>query len=279
MKGQIQSALLGIERAEGVCIIYACESGSRAWGFASPDSDYDVRFLYARPKEWYLSINVEEKSDVIERPGGPSTMLRAAPSGSTKLAEVLSRGGELDIVGWDLRKALKLFRKSNPPLLEWLRSPIVYLDKFGIAEQLRSLLPDYYSPTACLCHYLHMAKGNFREYLQGDIVWLKKYLYVLRPLLAIRWIEAGRGIVPTELDALLNHTVESPDVKREILLLVERKKRGAELDRGPRVPVISEFIERELTRLEAKTMPPKDTNPGSERLNELFRETLETVSS
>ena len=256
MKKRIQATLSDLERAEGARIFYACESGSRAWGFASPDSDYDVRFLYLRPRNWYLSIDVEEKSDVIERPGG-----------------------ELDILGWDLRKALKLFRKSNPPLLEWLRSPMVYVDKFEIADQLRRLLPEHYSPTACLYHYLHMAKGNFREYLQGDIVWLKKYLYVLRPLLAIRWIEAGRGIVPTELDALLNHTVESPDVKREILLLVERKKRGAELDRGPRVPVISEFIERELTRLEAKTMPPKDTNPGSERLNELFRETLETVSS
>jgi hypothetical protein len=124
-----------------------------------------------------------------------------------------------------------------------------------------------------------MAKGNFREYLQDDVVWLKKYLYVLRPLLAIKWIEAGRGIVPLEFEALLHHVVESPDLKREILLLVERKKKAQELDRGPRIPVINEFIERELTRLEAKTMPPKDTNPGSERLNELFRETLETVSS
>ena len=254
MKEQIQATLLDLERAEGARIFYACESGSRAWGFASPDSDYDVRFLYLRPRNWYLSIDVEEKSDVIERPGG-----------------------ELDILGWDLRKALKLFRKSNPPLLEWLRSPMVYVDKFGIADQLRRLLPEHYSPTACLYHYLHMAKGNYREYLQGDIVWLKKYLYVLRPLLAIKWIERERGIVPMEFETLLHRVIESPDLTRAVLLLVERKKQGAELDRGPRIPVISEFIERELARLETKVMPPKDANPGSERLNVLFREALETV--
>jgi len=192
----------------------------------------------------------------------------------------------LDILGWDLRKALKLFRKSNPPLLEWLRSPMVYVDKFEIADQLRRLLPEYYSPTACLYHYLHMAKGNFREYLQGDVVWLKKYLYVLRPLLAIKWIESERGIVPMEFETLLHHVAESPDLTRAVLLLVERKKQGAEaarkpcarpLDRGPRVPVISEFIERELARLETKVMPPKDANPGSERLNDLFREALDKV--
>ena len=143
-----------IERTEGVRLLYACESGSRAWGFASTDSDYDVRFLYLRPREWYLSIDVERRRDVIERP----------------------IDGLLDINGWDLRKALGLFRKSNPPLLEWLHSPIVYLDRHGVAERLRALLEQYYSPTACFHHYYHMAKGNYREYLKGEEVKLKKYL-------------------------------------------------------------------------------------------------------
>jgi predicted nucleotidyltransferase len=247
--------LFEIEREEGVRIFYACESGSRAWGFASEDSDYDVRFLYAHPPPWYLSIDVEEKSDVIERP-----------------AE-----GQLDVIGWDLRKALKLFRKSNPPLLEWLRSPIVYSDKFEIAEQLRSLLPEYYSPTACLFHYLHMAQGNYREYLQGDVVWVKKYLYVLRPLLAIQWIEEGRGVVPMEFETLLNELVQSPDLKREILLLLERKKAGNELDRGPRIPLIGDYIQAEMARLEAKTIAPAERKAGNEKLNELFRSALSTV--
>jgi predicted nucleotidyltransferase len=255
MKERIQSTLLDIEHAEGIHVFYACESGSRAWGFASHDSDYDVRFLYVRPKDWYLSIDLEDKSDVIERPAS----------------------GALDIAGWDLRKALKLFRKSNPPLLEWLRSPIVYVDRFGVADQIRDLLPEYYSPAACFYHYLHMAQGNYREYLVGDVVWLKKYLYVLRPLLAIRWIEEGRGVVPMEFHALVDTVVHSPDLKREILLLLERKRAGHELDRGPRIPVIGDYVAAELARLETKKAAPSERKRGKERLNPLFRSALDTI--
>jgi len=100
----ILERLAAIEHTELVHILYACESGSRAWGFASPDSDYDVRFIYVRPRDWYLSIDLERRRDVIERP----------------------IEGVLDINGWDLRKALQLMRKSNPPLFEWLHSPLVY---------------------------------------------------------------------------------------------------------------------------------------------------------
>ena len=146
MQERIKAELAGLERAEDAMVLYACESGSRAWGFPSSDSDYDVRFLYVRRPEWYLSIDVEFRSDVIER----------------------GVQGQLDLSGWDIRKALQLFRKSNPPLLEWLNSPIVYLDRFGVVGELRSLLPEYYSPSACFYHYLHMARGNYRDYLQGE---------------------------------------------------------------------------------------------------------------
>ncbi|KAA3615175.1 MAG: nucleotidyltransferase domain-containing protein [Planctomycetota bacterium] len=117
MEQRIQASLSEIEATEGVKILFACESGSRAWGFASQDSDYDVRFLYLHPPEWYLSINLEAKRDVIERP-------------------IVD---ELDVNGWDLRKALKLFRKSNPPLLEWLGSPIVYREPAQTAAKMRKL--------------------------------------------------------------------------------------------------------------------------------------------
>lgn len=105
MFDRIKEKLLEIQEREGVFIFYACESGSRAWGFPSVNSDYDVRFLYTRERHFYLSIDVEDRRDVIELP----------------------IDDELDISGWDLRKALRLLRKSNPPLLEWLSSPIVYL--------------------------------------------------------------------------------------------------------------------------------------------------------
>ncbi|HEY0602116.1 MAG TPA: nucleotidyltransferase domain-containing protein [Herpetosiphonaceae bacterium] len=245
---QVRVVLDSIEREEDVRIFYACESGSRAWGFPSADSDYDVRFLYVHPTTWYLSIDVETRRDVIERP----------------------INDQLDVVGWDLRKALKLFRKSNPPLLEWLNSPIVYAERFEIADRLRTLLPDYYSPTASFYHYLHMAQGNFRDYLRGETVWIKKYFYVLRPLLAMKWIEAGRGIVPMEFAILVEQMVDQPDVRREIDILLERKKQGQELDREPRIAVISDFIERELERLAAQTIRNTEAQPPIEKLNEVF---------
>ena len=130
-KERIRAQLAEIEAAENVHILYACESGSRAWGFASNDSDWDVRFVYLRTTDWYLSIDLEHKRDVIEKP----------------VSDLL------DISGWDLRKALWLFRKSNPPLIEWLHSPIVYLDKYGLLERLRQLLPVYYSPQSCFYHF------------------------------------------------------------------------------------------------------------------------------
>ena len=117
VRARIGAELEDIEQREGVRIFYACESGSRAWGFPSTDSDYDVRFLYARPSDWYLSINVETKRDVIERP----------------IVDVW------DVNGWDIRKALQLLKKSNPPLLEWLHSPVVYRETGDFAARLRTL--------------------------------------------------------------------------------------------------------------------------------------------
>jgi uncharacterized protein len=140
---RIQAVLDEIEKEGQVTILYACETGSRGWGFESEDRDYDVRFIYLRRTEWYLSI--QKKRDVIERP----------------IDE------DLDISGWDLPKALQLLRKSNPPLLERFQSPIVYRDNPSVTSRFRKLMQDYYSPISCMYHYLHMAQGNYRTYLQG----------------------------------------------------------------------------------------------------------------
>jgi len=252
---EILTRLDQIEKEEKVTIFYACESGSRAWGFPSEDSDYDVRFLYLHSQDWYLSIDVEERRDVIERP----------------ISDML------DISGWDLRKALKLLRKSNPPLLEWLKSPIIYQQKLTITEKIRQLVPEYYSPVACWHHYLHMAEGNCREYLQGEIVWVKKYFYVLRPLLAINWIEKESNVVPMEFGTLVDRCVKSAELKEAIEILLERKRRGHELDREPRIPAISDFIDGELERLKTKVIE-SPSKPDTERLDELFRWALDKVS-
>ena len=249
---EVRRRLDQVEASEGVRILLAVESGSRAWGFPSRDSDYDVRFVYIHPPEWYLSVDTEFRRDVIERP-------------------LLD---EIDLSGWEIRKALLLFAKSNPPLLEWLASPLVYRDTQTLAPRLRDLLPTYYAPNASLYHYLHMAQGNSREYLQGDVVWLKKYFYVLRPLLAIRWIEQGRGPVPMLFTDVLAAIAEYPALVAAIEALRGRKMAAEELDRGPAIPVISDFIKAELARLEEFHAERKVQYPGFGPLNTLFRSVL-----
>ena len=251
----IQHTLESLESAENVVVLLAVESGSRAWGFPSVDSDYDVRFIYIRPTEWYLSVDLENRRDVIERP----------------------LENEIDISGWDIRKALKLFRKSNPPLLEWLQCPLVYRERFSFGARLREFLPEFYSPRACFYHYLHMAKGNIREYLHGETVWRKKYFYVLRPLLAMRWIDQGRGPVPIEFRKLVEATIEDSTLRAAINDLIAAKQAGAELERGPRTPVISDFVESEMARHGQSLSERPDVAPSFEVLNELFRNTLVEV--
>jgi predicted nucleotidyltransferase len=259
MLEKISRRISEIENEEQVKIFYACESGSRAWGFPSADSDYDVRFLYLHPRDWYLSVDLERRPDVIEHP----------------------IDGMLDASGWDLRKALRLLRKSNPPLVEWLGSPTIYREQFSVADQLRQLAASNYSPIASLYHYLRMAQGNYRDYLKGPVVWIKKYFYVLRPLLAILWLERDLGLAPTEFAKLLGKTVDSPELRSAIEKLLEATQRGVELDRGPRIGAISDFIERELTRLEGIQFGDDYIRPvGSiDDFNRLFRAALDEVWS
>lgn len=252
---RIQETLAEIEREHQVRIFYACESGSRAWGFASSDSDYDVRFLYLHSRDWYLSVRLEKKRDVIELPIDDS----------------------LDVNGWDLRKALQLFQKSNPPLLEWLGSPIVYRESHGVAGDMRALGARAYSPVACHYHYWKMAKGNFRDYLQGETVSLKKYLYVLRPVLAVRWIERGLGVVPTEFQRLVDAVADAPGLKDEIAALLARKAAGEELARGPRIHVLSEFLESELDRLQRTSFEKNEEPCPTPELDLLFQNALKKV--
>ncbi|MFO0935066.1 MAG: nucleotidyltransferase domain-containing protein [Gemmataceae bacterium] len=252
VRREIESRLDALEREEGCRILYACESGSRAWGFPSTDSDYDVRFIYVRPADWYLSINVETKRDVIERP----------------IVDLI------DLGGWDLRKALLLFAKTNPPLYEWLDSPILYRDDGRFAPAIRALMSSFYSPIAAAYHYLRMAKRTESAYMQSESVKLKKYFYTLRPLLAVRWIEQNRGPVPMLFSTLLTTIEDRPELRREIDQLLVCKMAGEELGDSKRNKTIDEFQRSEFERLEGtvKSLPPSVGN--QEDLNRLFRETI-----
>jgi len=222
VRERIIAEIDAIERAHGVQVLYACESGSRGWGFASPDSDYDVRFLYVHPLDWYL--RVEPQRDVIEKP----------------------IDDELDVSGWELRKALQLLHRSNPTLLEWLNSPVVYRQDAHIMSDLRGLAPSFFYPIKGRHHYLSMAKKNFRGYLQDETVRYKKYLYVLRPLLAVRWIDAGKGMPPMRFAELVAGTVDDHALLSEIDELLAIKMRAGEAEYGPRRPAIHAFIEAML---------------------------------
>lgn len=255
MKEQIKSELKKIELEENVRIIYACESGSRAWGFPSKDSDYDVRFIYVRPVDWYLSIF--NKRDVIERP----------------ISDLL------DINGWDIAKALQLLRKSNPPLYEWIQSPIVYYEAPPLMEKIKSLAKVSFDPKSCMYHYLHMARGNFREYLQGDYVRAKKYFYVLRPVLACRWIEANHTMPPTEFDKLLI-LIQNEQLLTVINALLNRKKAGDELDSTPKIKELNEFLDQEIRYFEEFVQKIEKPEPANEVIfDKAFRNILENVRS
>jgi len=251
MTAEILNELLRLELQHDIKILYAVESGSRAWGFASTDSDWDVRYIYIHRLEWYLKI--DDKKDNQE--------------------EILPN--DIDLAGWELKKALRLFRKSNPPMLEWLRSPIVYLQQFSTADKLRELTKEYFNPKSCLHHYLHMAEGNYREYLQKDIVRVKKYFYVLRPILACDWIMQTNTMAPMEFSKLLDSQVTDQNIKEEIQNLLKRKMSGEELKEEPKIHILNDFLEQKINYYNdyLKSLD-QITQPDTTRLDELFKQTI-----
>ncbi|MBT2788635.1 MULTISPECIES: nucleotidyltransferase domain-containing protein [unclassified Halomonas] len=252
IREEIMKRIKDAEAEHGVRVLYAVESGSRAWGFASPNSDYDVRFIYAHPKDWYVSVDLEEKRDVIEY-------------------EIVD---EIDINGWDVRKALRLFRKSNPAFVEWLQSPIIYIERGSFASKARDLMAETYSVEKGIYHYRSMAKTNYRGYLREDTVPLKKYFYVLRPLLSIMWLEKYREPAPIEFDKLRTILSDNECITRQIEKLLERKKRSLEKELAPPVAELNKFIESELVRLEKYNEHPGSRANDITRLNTLFHEVL-----
>lgn len=253
MRERVLEELARLEQEHGVTVLYACESGSRAWGFASPDSDYDVRFVYVHQPEWYL--RVDEPRDVLERP----------------LTD------ELDLSGWELRKTLRLLRKSNPTLLEWLDSPLVYRSEPAAAEALRQLARDFYSPAAARAHYLSMARKNFRGYLQGEEVRYKKYLYVLRPLLAVRWIDLGLGMPPMVFETLMEATLDNAAQRAEVEELLVLKRQAVEAEYGPARPTLHRLIEAELQRAEDLGAPCGGCR-DTQRLDHFLRDQVRTYA-
>ncbi len=235
MKKEILDKLAEIEEKENVKVLHAVESGSRAWGVESSDSDYDVRFIFVRPKEDYLRLS--EKRDVIE----------------WQLDEVL------DINGWDLKKTLIQFHKGNATLFEWANSPVVYktTDEWkAIYESSKQ----YFSEKAALYHYYGTANSTYKQYLQEDKVKYKKYIYALRPLFACKYIETNHTIPPVRFEALFHQSLPK-ELSEEIEQMLTIKAKSNEKDQNPKMPVIHRYIETEIERYGqlSKEMPDDRT--------------------
>jgi predicted nucleotidyltransferase len=246
---KIRESLREIEIAESVRILHAVESGSRAWGFASPDSDYDVRFIYIREPRFYLRL--DKTRDVLE----------------TQLDETL------DINGWDLQKALRLLHKSNPTLFEWASSPAVYRTTPEWTK-ICVVFPACFLSKQGVYHYLSMAESNYREYLKHDMVRVKKYLYVLRPILACEWILDRRSPPPMLFSELV--CAKAPDaLKPEIKRLLDIKTHASEAKEMPRIEPLNAYIEEILPSLKARVaaLAPERAK-GYAKLNTLFLEVL-----
>lgn len=217
---KVKAKLKEIERVQNVRILYACESGSRAWGFASTDSDFDVRFVYVHPVEHYLRL--DKTRDVIEY----------------ELNDIY------DINGWDLCKLLQLLAKSNPTVFEWIDSPIVYktTDEW---KQICTMCGEYFRVDKMLYHYVSMARNNIRNYFCGDEVQLKKYLYILRPVLACEWIMTKKCPPPTDFNRL-KAAVLPKELEDSVERLLAAKKCAGEKQTGRHMSDLDYFIQEKI---------------------------------
>ncbi|MCP4219265.1 MAG: nucleotidyltransferase domain-containing protein, partial [bacterium] len=250
MKEKIISELKHIRENEDITILWACESGSRGWGFPSPDSDYDVRFIYMRDTHWYLSI--DKRKEYLEFP----------------ITE------NLDIGGWDITKALRLLAKSNATVFEWLQSPIVYLSQHGFQESLLQMAQDYFCPKTAMHHYLGIAKNSLDSDLDGNQIHIKKCFYVLRPLLCAMWINSHQTIPPMNFHQLMPLIAHDTSLTMKIRDLLNQKENAVEKEIITPVKEIQRFIETHLEicseaagKLTSKQMP-------RDPLNVFFRKTL-----
>ena len=252
MKEWVSKKLNNIETEHNVMVIYACESGSRAWGFPSQDSDYDVRFIYVHPRDWYVSIT--EKRDVIE----------------------VHVEQELDINGWDLRKSLRLLRKSNSPLLEWLSSPIVYRCVDSAMIPFIELSRRAFLPGSAFHHYLSMARSSIEKFQNEEEAKIKSYLYALRTILCCKWIIKRLEQPPMLIQDLLSEFIPEGEFRQFIDQLILKKREGSEEAMIKRSDLFEGYLDAQVGEL--RNQIAKNTGePPLEAFDYVFREILGIV--
>ncbi|QBJ02579.1 nucleotidyltransferase [Pseudomonas phage Psa21] len=250
IRERVVKELRRIETDHNVTVLYACESGSRAWGFASTNSDYDVRFVYVPKIDWHLDI--DKQRNVID----------------SQIPEF-----DLDCSGWSLGKTLGLLRKSNPALLEWLGSPLVYMVK-PERDELKEFALRQFNPDAGFNHYLNLAGGTWKRFIADhDEVIYKKYFYALRPLFAIEWVLKYGTMPPTEYEKLVADYSPGPTLQAALDKLLVLKRAGDETRAGPRIFELDEFIWSKLEDFRKLQVPALE-KPDDEYLKEFFRRTV-----
>lgn len=229
---EIMDHLRYLEKEYEIKIIFAIESGSRAWGFPSPDSDFDVRFVYVRKRDWYLSIDERDRRDVIELP----------------------IFGDMDINGWDLKKALGLLIKPNPVLLEWLSSPIRYIWNEEACADLLNLSEDATFGRACTHHYWNLGTSVWKRHMEGqDLTNLKRYFYVIRPAMALRWLRMHPATPPPMNFYDLKEGVDlSVDLSECLDDLLDKKSKTKEMGMAPAIKIIDDFVLNEFAQVPDK---------------------------
>lgn len=248
----IKQILAKIESEHNVTVLYAVESGSRAWGFHSPDSDYDIRFVYVHNDlNWYLQIN--------KKP--------------TETINGFSEDRVYDWDGWDIRKTVQHLKESNPAILEWLSSPIVYQDIHGFADDLRNIVSQMHTNLSLSHHYRSMAESNWNARIEGkDIVNTKKYMYIIRPIGMLDWLMRFPGKTLTIdyykiLDDLYVHM--DNDVSKKINELLDYKKEAKEMGENPRIPEIDAYIKQVMERFD-KLTDKKPVEINVQNLNRIY---------
>lgn len=246
---EIDRRLAAVAHDHDVCIPWAIESGSRAWGFPSPDSDYDCRFLFMRPRDRYVTLWPER--DVIETPLDKT----------------------FDVNGWDLAKSVRLVAKGNATAIEWLRSPIVYTGDPGFRDGLLGLANEIAERSAIGRHYLHVATQQ-----RASNPTLKRFFYVLRPAAALRWLDTHptSAVPPMDLPTLLEEGDVESVIHDAALELIALKSHTRELGTGTPPGILERFVARELERAQHfESIPPTgDTKRSRALADEFFRSQL-----
>jgi uncharacterized protein len=244
---QIQTILINIEQTKKVKILYACETGSRAWGFPSPDSDFDIRFMYMHERDWYLSLSV--RKDTIE-----------------------IMDGDLDITGWDLKKSLTLLKKSNAPLIERFNSPIEYFSVPGFRDEFKELIASYYSPIAVFFHHHSLATKFWEELKDKEEIKLKSYFYLIRSLLSCNWIIKDNTVLPMHIEGLMKYVEE--EYKEKLRVLIAFKATVGEKYLHKKEEQLNEWILSLFEKIEAEKDKLTVNNADIGLLNEFFLKML-----